>query len=173
MRNGLCWLASAWFAGTVLAGSPGYLTRLGPAPLRFQPVLAMSTKVVMPPLEMSTPLPVDPGDTNNPTAAAAKPPATNTVSGVTAANNAAANTNSTAAIIAASSGGTNTTAIIVSLDPPAPPAAVPPTADKLVHFFTPVPLGTNGPNVVLPGVIFSPPVPATAPGVSRATYESN
>jgi hypothetical protein len=173
MRKIVSWMACAWLSGQVLAGSPGYLTRIGPAPLRFQPVLAAVSGVTLPPLPMNDlPPPAERAPATNSLALSA-PAAPAKSMGTTTNNPAIAPpaTPAAPALVPAPASATNTApaAVLVPLDATSPPA---PTPDKLVHFFTPVPLGTNGTKVVVPSVIFSPPVPANAAPASQATYRT-
>jgi hypothetical protein len=169
MRKTLCWIACVWLADAGIAGSPGYLARVGPVPLRFLSVPNAAAKDALPPLDLGGPLPPEEvATTNHPIAGLAPKRPVDTHSLATPLPPPAQPPDDRSL---------TTPPGTVALPPPgtAPPdVANPagPTADKFVRFFMPVPMGTNGIGYVTAPVIFTPPGPVNATPVSRATYQT-
>lgn len=167
MRNVLYWMTCVGLTASAIAGSPGYLTRVGPVPLRFLAPPSAAAKAALPPLDLGNP------------PAAEDLAATNRAGATSLAGNHSGETNSPAALSSPfaapldSQSPTNLPgAGPLLLAPPDAASPAAPTADKFVRFFMPVPVGTNGTGYVEAPVRFSPPTPANAAPVSRATYRT-
>ena len=165
MRNVWCWMTWIGLTASAIAGSPGYLTRVGPVPLRFLAPPSAAAKAALPPLDLGNP------------PAAEDLAATNRAGVTSLAGNRPGDTNAPAALsspLATPLDSQFPTHLPGAGSQPLAPsdAASPagPTADKFVRFFMPVPVGTNGTGYVVPSVRFSPPTPANAAPMSRATY---
>ena len=170
MRNVLCWIACVWLTEPGIAGSPGYLTRVGPVPLRFLSAPSAAAKAALPPLDLGGAVSAEDLAATNRLATAGLAGNRPTDGNSSSAPSLSSATPPDNRSLTPSAGAALLPQVATAPSDTANPAG--PTADKFVRFFMPIPMGTNGTGYVVAPMSFSPPIPATAAPVSRATYRT-